>query len=66
MTLNIRHGGGKRIAYIIQAIAAYSPDIVVITEYRNGRVGVNLRSSLSGAGWEHQIATVSEFKKISY
>lgn len=56
MTLNIRHGGGKRIGPIVQAITAYSPDIVVITEYQNGRVGENLQSSLSVAGWEHQIA----------
>lgn len=54
--MNIRHGGGKRIAPIFQAIAAYSPDIVVITEYRNGKVGECLRSNLTVAGWEHQIA----------
>lgn len=56
MTLNIRHGGGKRIGPIVRAISAYSADIVVITEYRNGKVGENLRTSLATAGWEHQIA----------
>jgi exodeoxyribonuclease III len=65
MTLNIRHGGGKRIGPIVQAIAAYSPDIVIITEYRNGRVGENLRSSLSVAGWEHQIAAPTPERKNS-
>lgn len=56
MTLNIRQGGGKRIGPIVRAIAEYSADIVIITEYRNGRVGGNLRSSLTAAGWKHQIA----------
>lgn len=56
MTLNIRHGGGDRVALIVKTIATWSPDTVVITEYRNGRVGELLRSSLAVAGWEHQVA----------
>jgi hypothetical protein len=56
MTLNIRHGGGDRVALIVKTIATWSPDTVVITEYRNGQVGELLRSSLAVAGWGHQVA----------
>lgn len=65
MTLNILQGGGKRINSIVQAISAYSPDMVVFTEYRTGRVGDNLRSALAVAGWKHQIAAPTALRENS-
>jgi len=38
MTLNVRHGGGDSVALIAPTIARWSPDTIVITEYRNGEL----------------------------
>ena len=40
---NIRSGGGKRIEEIASTIVAYTPDVVVITEYRKGKSGEHLK-----------------------
>jgi endonuclease/exonuclease/phosphatase family metal-dependent hydrolase len=37
LTWNIRHGGGTRLARIIEEIAAYDPDVIALTEYRPGK-----------------------------
>jgi len=34
VTLNIRHGGGKRIHQILDHLDKYHSDIIVLTEYR--------------------------------
>ena len=36
VTWNIQHGGGTRLARIVEEIAAYDPDVVAVTEFRAG------------------------------
>lgn len=43
---NIQHGGGTRLARIVEEIAAYYPDVVAATEFRAGP-GVALCAALS-------------------
>ena len=63
---NIRSGGGKRIEKIASTIEAYSPDVVVITEYRKGKSGEHLKNMLSDSGWKHfSIAGCEENKNSS-
>jgi len=50
---NIRSGGGKRIEKIVAAVIAYSPDVVVITEYRKGKSGEYLKNALGNSGFQH-------------
>lgn len=57
LTLNIRHGGGRRVGSIAEVVKSLSPDTVVLTEYRNSALGDALRSALRLEGWKHQVAS---------
>jgi len=53
ITWNIRHGGGKRLEAICKALTSKTPDIVVITEFRNGETGKSLQSYFEESGLTH-------------
>jgi hypothetical protein len=50
VTLNIRHGGGKRIARLADWIASKSPNVVVLPEWRNDASGQRFREILTDSG----------------
>lgn len=50
---NIRSGGGTRVPAITAAIKAFSPDVAVLTEFRNGPKGALLLSKLNELGFSH-------------
>jgi exodeoxyribonuclease-3 len=50
---NIRRGGGKRLAQIVECLCRHDADIVVLTEF-GGSNGPALCASLRKAGWVHQ------------
>jgi len=50
LTWNIRHGGGARSAALAERIVQKSPDVAVLTEFRNNASGKILKSSLVDAG----------------
>ena len=50
---NILHGGGQRVAEICLDLAALSPDVVALSEFRQGRGGC-LRGALADLGLPHQ------------
>ena len=50
LSWNIRHGGGTRLARIVEEIAAYDADVIALTEYR-AEPGKELRRSLGERGW---------------
>jgi len=52
LTWNIRHGGGARVARIVEEIAAHDPDVIALTEYR-ARPGKVLSEILFERGWRH-------------
>jgi exonuclease III len=52
LTWNIRHGGGARLARIVEEIAAHDADVIALTEYRTGP-GRELCIELSDRGWPH-------------
>jgi exonuclease III len=54
---NIRSGGGKRVGAIAEVLRRQAPDLAVLTEYRNGQSGTELRERLADLGLVHQIAT---------
>jgi exodeoxyribonuclease III len=49
---NIQHGGGARMARIVEEISAYDADVVAVTEFR-ARPGQALRDALGKRGWPH-------------
>jgi exonuclease III len=50
LSLNLRHGGGKRIPAILTYIAEQSPDVFIASEYRQGKTGAALRGGLEDLG----------------
>jgi exodeoxyribonuclease-3 len=56
LTWNINRGGGKRIDQIAISIKNHEPDIVVLTEYRNNKAGLELRSRLDSFDLVHQVS----------
>ncbi len=56
LTLNIRHGGGKRVDAICRFVESVAPDVAVLTEYRRSGIGARLREALATSGLEHQLA----------
>src|SRR4051812_39242533 len=52
LTWNIRHGGGARLARIVEELAAHDADVIALTEYRPGP-GRELRAGLRERGWPH-------------
>jgi len=50
-TLNIRHGGGTRVAALLEHIAELDADILALTEFRCNRSGSALRDRLAALGY---------------
>lgn len=53
---NIRHGGGRRLGAIFDALAGHVPDIIVLTEFRSGPTAP-LLERLAAAGWPHTVTS---------
>src|SRR4051812_49757597 len=53
---NIRHGGGARIARIVEELTAHDPDVIALTEYR-AAPGKQLAGELAERGWAHVVTT---------
>jgi exonuclease III len=49
---NIQHGGGARLARIVEEISAYDPDVVAVAEFR-ARPGVALCAAMTEMGLLH-------------
>jgi len=52
LSWNIQHGGGSRVARIIDALASHDPDVIALSEYRT-RPGVAICAALASRGWLH-------------
>ena len=57
VTLNLRHGGGRRMPALLAALLGYEPDVLVLAEHRHNAASILLRAGLSAAGLRHQIAS---------
>lgn len=53
VTLNVRHGGGRRTTAICDALQAHSADVVVLTEFRENSSGQLIKRALGQCGYEH-------------
>lgn len=63
VTLNIQHGGGRRIPPIIEFLKQLNADLLVLTEYHLD--DKNLGKQLAELGFQYQIAGSAEAKENS-
>ena len=54
ITLNLRHGGKRHMAAILERLLGHGADVMVLTEFRGNPSGEALRRGLSGGGLVHQ------------
>ena len=73
VSLNIRHGGGKRIRNILNYLEKYDSEIIVVTEYRNNENGDLLITYLQKQGYsfekyngDEKENTVCIFSKLKF
>jgi exodeoxyribonuclease III len=59
LTWNIRHGGGARLARMVEEIAAHDPDIIGLSAYRAAQ-GKELRAAFVERGWTYFEATAAD------
>jgi exodeoxyribonuclease-3 len=53
---NIQHGGGSRVARIIEEVSAHDPDVIAFAEFR-ARPGAVLLAELGERGWPYAETT---------
>lgn len=58
ITWNLHHGGGIKIARIIEALKNNPADVVVLTEFRDGENGKKIKDTLSSQGLTYQCSSV--------
>ena len=51
ITLNIRHGGGKRVPRILEYLRTLNADVIVLTEFRENANAIALRAGLWESGF---------------
>ena len=57
LSWNIRQGGGSRILQIVKAIEAQAPAVLVLSEFRNNKSGIQIRISLLRLDYRYQVVT---------
>jgi exodeoxyribonuclease III len=56
-TLNIRHGGGKRVDSIVSFLGKFGADVVVLTEYKENSNAPLLKTRLFEMGYKWQASS---------
>jgi exodeoxyribonuclease III len=66
LTWNINRGGGRRVSRILEVIAGYRADMVVLTEYQAGQAGEQLQAGLKelGLGHTHTISAPDKMNSV--
>ena len=65
MSWNIRHGGGSRVAEILEVIAWHRPDIVALPEFKNNTVAPELCAGLKKQRLKFQAAPNGAAQELS-
>ena len=60
LSWNIRQGGGSRLTKIVKSIEELKPEVVALSEYRNNKSGIQLRTSLLRLGYRYQVVSHAE------
>lgn len=65
VTLNIRHGGGTKVIELLRLLAAYSADVVVLTEFRENSNADRFKTRLFELGYKWQATNSIDPKENS-
>lgn len=57
LSWNIRQGGGSRFAKIVKSVEKLAPEVVAFSEFRNNKVGIQLRTALLRMGYRYQVVS---------
>ena len=57
LSWNIRQGGGSRLTKIAAAIGKLKPEVLALSEFRNNKSGIKLRTSLLQLGYRYQVVS---------
>jgi exonuclease III len=57
LTLNIRHGGGRRTEAIADALTSSDAEVIILTEFRENASARVLRERLAAKGWQQQASS---------
>ncbi len=57
LSWNIRQGGGSRLTKIVKAIESIKPEVLALSEFRNNKSGLQLRTSLLRLGYRYQVVS---------
>ena len=57
LTLNIRHGGGKRVDSIVNFLSRFSADVIVLTEYKENSNAPTFKTRLFELGYKWQASS---------
>jgi DNA primase len=60
LSLNVRNGGGTRVAAICQFLGSHKPDVIVLTEWQEGTSGRNFMDWIKSQGLLHKWWPYSE------
>ena len=63
VTLNIQHGGGRRVPKLVTFLRTHTPDVVVLTEFRENDNARTLRADLASQGLVHFAAASTSAKE---
>jgi len=57
LTLNLRHGGGRRMPALLAHLLRHEADVLVLSEHRHNAASALLREGLAAAGYGAQAAS---------
>lgn len=57
LSLNLRHGGGRRLEALGDWLLAQQADLLALQEYRHNAGGARLQARLEAAGYAHRLVT---------
>jgi exodeoxyribonuclease III len=57
---NLKHGGGTRVDGLVELLLTLEADVLVLTEFRFGKTGDQIRKLLTAAGYVHSVEPIAE------
>lgn len=65
LSLNLRHGGGKRVPMILDYLQLQAPDVFIAPEYRHGKTGAELCEGLRALGFRSFSSGIAESPRMN-
>lgn len=66
LTLNLRHGGGRRMPALLAHLLRHEADVLVLSEHRHNAASALLREGLAAAGYAHQAPSIASAPRLNH